>query len=155
MSWKHPNPIDIVLDFDGTCVDHQFPAVGPDVPGCVDVLRKLTSAGHRLILFTMRSNRTEHRPTETKGIQDVVGNFLDDAVQWFEDRDIPLHGIQTNPTQKNWTDSPKAWGQLHIDDSALGAPLTMTAKATNPHVDWREVEFFLLRNHLIKPTKTR
>lgn len=65
-------------------------------------------AGHKLILFTMRSNR--HVPNETGDptIMDVTGMFLDDAVNWFKQNDIPLYGINENPTQKTWTNSPKS-----------------------------------------------
>lgn len=42
----------IAVDFDGTCVTHEFPKVGRDI-GAVPVLRKLVENGHKLILFTM------------------------------------------------------------------------------------------------------
>ena len=45
----------IAVDFDGTCVEHDYPAVGLDVENAVETLRALNKAGHRLILFTMRS----------------------------------------------------------------------------------------------------
>ena len=47
--------MDIVIDFDGTCVTHDFPKVGKDI-GAEPVLIKLLKHGHRLVLFTMRSN---------------------------------------------------------------------------------------------------
>ena len=46
--------LDICIDFDGTCVSHEFPEVGYDI-GAAPVLKELVSNGHRLILFTMRS----------------------------------------------------------------------------------------------------
>lgn len=99
--------MEICIDFDGTCVTHEFPKVGKDI-GAVPVLKKLVEAGHKLILFTMRSNR--HVPNETGDptIMDVTGMFLDDAVNWFKQNDIPLYGINENPTQKTWTNSPKS-----------------------------------------------
>lgn len=74
---------------------------------------------------------------------------LEEAVKWFEDNDIPLYGIQKNPDQRNWTSSPKAYGQLYIDDAALGCPLI---KYTNkrPHVDWLEVRNILIEDGIIK-----
>src|SRR5690606_14125098 len=112
----------ILLDFDGTVVTHEFPKVGRDV-GAVSVLRKLIEKGHNLILFTMRSNTTESNGHSDEYKKVVHGNFLDDAVNWFKERDIPLYGINTNPTQHTWTSSPKAYGQLIIDDIGLGIPL--------------------------------
>lgn len=62
----------IAVDFDGTCVTHDFPSVGKDI-GAVPVLKTLVAKGHKLILFTMRDNR-------------VIGNTtsLNEAVKWFK-----------------------------------------------------------------------
>jgi len=119
----------ICIDFDGTCVSHEFPEVGVDI-GAVPVLQKLVNAGHKLVLFTMRSNNYDR-------------NYLDEAVTWFSDNEIPLYGIQPNPKQSEWTSSPKAYGQLYIDDAALGCPLNYSAKIARPFVDWNKVEQIL------------
>ena len=55
----------IAVDFDGACVKHEYPDVGADI-GAAPVLLGLVEAGHRLVLWTMRS-----------------GKFLQDAVGWF------------------------------------------------------------------------
>ena len=47
--------MEICIDFDGTCVTHEFPKVGKDI-GAVSVLKKIVEAGHKIILFTMRSD---------------------------------------------------------------------------------------------------
>ena len=95
----------IAVDFDGTCVTHDYPEVGKDI-GAVPVLKELVKQKHKLILWTM-----------------ISGSQLEDAVEWFNSNGIPLYGIQTNPTQKSWTESPKAYANIYIDDAALGAPL--------------------------------
>jgi len=126
--------ITIVVDFDGTCVKHEYPKVGGDI-GAVSVLKELVEAGHKLVLFTMRSD---------KGVKE--GKFdsgLTDAVNWFKENDIPLYGVQTNPTQKHWTDSPKAYGQLMIDDAALGTPLVHPEDGSRAYVDWNAVRYLL------------
>ena len=51
------NSMIIAVDFDGTCVEHDYPDVGLDVEGAVDTLKALVAKGHRLILFTMRSGK--------------------------------------------------------------------------------------------------
>lgn len=141
--------ITINLDFDGTCVTHAFPRVGKDI-GAVPVLMKLTDAGHQLILFTMRSDRSEKKETGDPTIMDVTGNFLTDAVNWFKENDIPLYGIQSNPTQHNWTNSPKSYAELMIDDSALGCPLKFDPNISgSPFVDWYKVEIMLENMNLI------
>lgn len=123
--------MDIVIDFDGTCVTHRYPETGSEI-GATSVLRELADAGHRLILFTMRADNRRH------GIR-----LLQDAVEWFAERDIPLYGIQTNPSQSAWTSSPKAFGDLYIDDSALGCPLVFPHDGTRPYVDWTRVRQML------------
>lgn len=105
----------IAIDFDGTCVMHDYPKVGEDI-GAVPVLKELVNAGHQLILWTMRCD------SGVKSGQFESG--LTDAIDWFKQNNIPLYGIQRNPDQDSWTKSPKAYAQLYIDDAALGAPLT-------------------------------
>jgi len=115
----------IAVDFDGTCVTHEYPKVGRDI-GAVPVLRRIVESGGKLILWTMRS-----------------GHQLDDAVQWFNQQGIPLYGVQRNPSQDSWTSSPKAYAQLYIDDAALGCPLIQGLKGERPCVDWATVEHLL------------
>ena len=143
--WKHKKikPITINIDFDGTCVTHEFPNIGKSI-GAEKVLKRLTNNGHQLILFTMRSDRTEAKPVIDPTIQNVTGKFLTDAVNWFKGNNIPLYGIQKNPTQFNWTTSPKSYAELMIDDSALGCPLRYDLQVSErPFVDWETVELYL------------
>lgn len=134
----------INIDFDGTCVSHEFPKIGKDI-GAQRVLKKLTDNGHQLILFTMRSDRLKKGRTGDKMIKDVIGTFLTDAVNWFKENDIPLYGIQKNPTQQMWTTSPKSYAELMIDDSALGCPLKFDAEISKrPFANWDEIEDYLL-----------
>lgn len=122
----------VAVDFDGTCVTHDYPLIGRDI-GAVPVLRKLVAVGHQIILFTMRS-----------------GTELQEAVEWFKSNDIPLYGINTNPTQKEWTASPKAYAQLYIDDAALGAPLSRDLIMSDiPFIDWQEVVHMLGRRGIL------
>jgi hypothetical protein len=127
--------MEICIDFDGTCVTHDFPETGKDI-GAVPVLKELIANKHRLILFTMRSNT-------------IKGSFLTDAVNWFKENDIELYGIQANPTQHTWTTSPKAYGHLFIDDAALGIPLVRN-KGDRPYVDWTKVRHMLVAQGYIK-----
>jgi hypothetical protein len=132
--------ITICVDFDGTCVTHAFPNVGKDI-GAVPVLKELVKKGHRLILFTMRSNVTNVPSPEFEGI--FTGNYLDDAIQWFKDNDIPLYGIQVNPTQHQWTTSPKCYADIYIDDCAIGVPLIKLEEEDRPFVNWYEMRKLL------------
>ncbi len=141
--------INIIIDFDGTCVTHDFPVIGKSI-GAEKVLKRLTDNGHNLILFTMRSDRLKNGDTGDDSIEDVIGPFLSDAIQWFKDNDIPLWGIQTNPTQHIWTTSPKPYAHLMIDDIGLGCPLKYNSNLSNkPFVDWVIVEKMLEDLNLI------
>lgn len=135
--------ITLNIDFDGTCTTHDFPNIGKDI-GAIPVLKRLVDNGHKLILFTMRSNRP------FINFNGSTRDTLDEAVQWFVNNEIPLYGIQTNPTQHTWTESPKSYAPLMIDDSALGCPLKYDLSISNrPFVDWDKVEEWLENNKLI------
>lgn len=110
----------IAVDFDGTCVKHAYPRIGEDI-GAVPVLKEMVKNGHQLVLNTMRS-----------------GKLLDEAVQWFESNGIKLSGANHTPGQATWTQSPKVYAQLYIDDAALGCPTVMDDN-DRVYVDWRIV----------------
>lgn len=116
----------IAVDFDGTCVEHNYPAIGMEVEGAVDVLRALNKRGHRIILNTMRS-----------------GERLDAAVKWFRDRKVELWAVNRNPEQEEWTSSPKVYADLYIDDSALGCPIMFIDGLRKPVVKWSKVRTLL------------
>lgn len=120
------NSMIIAVDFDGTCVEHDYPSVGIDVEGAVEVLRAIVAKRHRLILFTMRS-----------------GSKLDDALRWFRDRKIELWGINENPEQREWTSSPKVYADLYIDDSAIGCPIRFIDGVRHPVVNWSKIKSIL------------
>lgn len=138
----------IAIDFDGTCVTHEFPKVGKDI-GAVPVLKKLVEKGHQLVLFTMRSDVVN--PTgEDNELHLESGDYLTDAVNWFKENQIELYGIQTNPTQHTWTTSPKAYAQLYIDDAALGVPLIFDSGLSDrPFVNWDIIEIWLKETEII------
>lgn len=118
------------VDFDGTCVEHEFPKVGPDVPGAVEVLQELSAAGHQLILWTVRDSK-----------------YRQDAERWFLDRKISLWGVNKNPGQAGWSNSTKVYAHYYIDDLALGCPVidTFVDPDRRPFVDWQRVREMLVK----------
>jgi hydroxymethylpyrimidine pyrophosphatase-like HAD family hydrolase len=116
----------VAVDFDGTVVTHEYPEVGTEVAGAVSVLKKLQASDTKIILWTMRSD-----------------DELEDAVRWFAEREIDLFGINMNPEQIEWTNSPKAYAQLYIDDAAAGCPVKASFDGGRDFVDWYEVETIL------------
>lgn len=131
--------MEIAIDFDGTCVTHEYPSVGQDI-GAVPVLKKLVEKGHRLILHTMRSN-----PLDVSPEKDYP---LSDAIKWFKDNGIHLWAVEKNPTQHEWTRSPKCYAQRYIDDAAVGCPLIYD-KHSRPYVDWKGVEALLIKEGIL------
>lgn len=128
---KQIEPRIIGLDFDGTVVTHRYPDVGEDI-GAVPVLKELAENGHKFILFTMRSSKN---------------GTLDDAVNWFKENEIPLYGVNSNPTQSSWTDSPKAYCQVYIDDAAMGIPKKFDGQ--RKYVDWVKLKELLKDEDLL------
>jgi hypothetical protein len=123
----------IAIDFDGTCVTHEFPKVGKDI-GAVPVLKKIIGAGHRIILYTMRAKPMKDGDIDTEK----------DAIDWFKSNGIPLYGVNNNSGQSNWTKSKKIHADLYIDDASLGAPLkTDESISQRPYYDWELAEKLL------------
>ncbi len=121
----------IAVDFDGTCVTHEYPYIGTDI-GAVPVLKELADAGNRLILYTMRSGKLEK-----------------EAVKWFKENGIPLYAVNKNPEQKDWTQSSKVFADLYIDDANLACPLKVSSTCIRPHVDWEAVREILKKEGYI------
>ena len=117
----------ICIDFDGTIVDHCFPEIGTEAPKVIYWLKRLQDQGAKLILFTMRSDTSDGGP------------MLSDAVDFLEDQGIKLYGINNNPDQYSWTESPKAYADIYVDDSAFGCPLIKPKGFRRPCVDWDTV----------------
>lgn len=116
----------IAVDFDGTCVTHDYPSVGHDI-GAAPVLRTIADKGHDIIIHSMRD-----------------GKEIQDARDWFQKNGIYVFGVNVNPTQHTWTQSPKPYAHIYIDDAALGCPLFLSEKHSRPFVNWYKVmQFFI------------
>ena len=122
--------MEIAFDYDGTIRLHDYRKlepnhIAPEVPGAFEVMKKLQDKGHKILLFTMRSD--EHLLT---------------AIRDLEANGIRVYGANRNPRQ-NWTNSPKCYAQLYIDDAALGCPLIVPTDGSRAYVDYRAVESHL------------
>ena len=98
----------IAVDFDGTIVEHKYPAIGREKPFAVETLLDLAADGHKLILWTARD-----------------GKLLDEAVEWCRKRGLVFYGINSNKPvgymfPDNKTTSSKVVADLYIDDHNLG-----------------------------------
>lgn len=61
----------IAVDFDGTIVTHEYPAIGEELPFATETLRMLARDGHQLILWSVRE-----------------GRLLQEAVDWCRERGV-------------------------------------------------------------------
>lgn len=122
----------ILIDFDGTCVEHRYPKVGGDI-GAVPVLRALVDAGNQLILYTMR---------------DSENGTLDQAIRWFCDNGIKLSGTQQMFGNESWTNSKKIHADYCIDDRNIGTPMRVDSGG-QLCVDWNKMAALLAHEGLI------
>ena len=96
----------IAVDFDGTIVEHRYPAIGPEKPFAIDTLKYLCAQRHKLILWTVRE-----------------GELLDEAVAYCQRRGLEFYAVNKNypeekPTHEGY--SRKLQADLFIDDRNLG-----------------------------------
>ena len=44
------------------------------------------------------------------------------------------------PLQDTWTDSPKPYAEMYIDDAAFGCPIIESDISDYPYVDWEKLD---------------
>ena len=97
----------IAVDFDGTIVEHKYPAIGEEIPFAVDTLKMLIRDRHKLILWSVRE-----------------GHLLDEAVAWCKERGIEFYAVNKDypeeTTENNQHFSRKLKVDVFIDDRNLG-----------------------------------
>ena len=98
-------PITIAVDFDGTIVEHKYPAIGNELPFAIHTLKALQAKGHRLILWTSRA-----------------GKELDVAVNFCREKGLEFYAINKNYPEEKLTEnvSRKIIADQYIDDRSLG-----------------------------------
>lgn len=124
----------IGIDFDGTIVTHNYPNIGQPVPGAIETIKKLIENGHKVFLWTMRSNKRYNGR-----------DLLTEAIHYCLDNDIELCGANTSPSQ--WSASPKQYANIYIDDAALGCPLVHTNE--RPFVNWFKIGELLVKDEYL------
>ena len=96
----------LAIDFDGTLVEHRYPAIGAEIPFAVDTLKMLQAEGYRLILWSVRE-----------------GSLLDEAEEWCKKRGLTFYAINKNYPEETIEDdlySRKLKADLFIDDRNIG-----------------------------------
>ena len=97
----------IAVDFDGTIVEHKYPAIGKEIPFAFETLRKLQTEHHKLILWSVRE-----------------GKLLDEAVTFCRERGLEFYAVNRDypEEEKNLNNhfSRKLKADIFIDDRNLG-----------------------------------
>jgi len=96
----------IAVDFDGTIVEHRYPAIGKEIPFAIDTLKRLAADHHRLILWTARE-----------------GQQLEEAIQFCHERGLDFYAVNCDIPDANWDNykqSRKLKVDVFIDDRNLG-----------------------------------
>ena len=96
----------IAVDFDGTIVEHKYPAIGKEIPFAIETLKKLQQERHFLILWSVRE-----------------GRLLEEAVEFCRQRGLEFYAVNSNYAEekdKSRYYSRKLKADLFIDDRNLG-----------------------------------
>lgn len=95
----------IAIDFDGTIVEHKFPAIGMPIIYAKEVINRLFDEGFYIIIWSCR------------------GSFnLLDAYYWLKQNGYKFHKFNENAPIKatNFLPFPKIYANIYIDDANLG-----------------------------------
>jgi hypothetical protein len=97
--------IKIAVDFDGTIVDHEYPAIGKEKLFAFQTLKELEKMGARLILWTFRT-----------------GKELDAAVEYCRKNGIEFYAVNKNYPEEIFDESVsrKIDADIYIDDRNIG-----------------------------------
>lgn len=96
----------IAVDFDGTIVEHKYPAIGRELPFATETLRMLIRDRHKLILWSVRE-----------------GALLEEAVEWCRERGVEFYAVNRDyPEERREHESfsRKLKADLFIDDRNIG-----------------------------------
>ena len=97
----------IAVDFDGTIVTHEYPAIGVERPFAIDTLKMLIRDQHKLILWSVRE-----------------GKLLDEAVEWCRERGVEFYAVNRDYPEETTKNNPhfsrKLKVDLFIDDRNVG-----------------------------------
>lgn len=118
----------IALDFDGTIVEHKYPAIGEEIPFATETIRMLIAEHHKVILWSVRE-----------------GKLLDEAVNWCRERGIEFYAVNRDYPEETMTNnnhfSRKLKADLFIDDRNLGGlpDWGMIYQMVHNNMTWNDV----------------
>ena len=96
----------IAVDFDGTIVEHKYPAIGETKLFAFETLKALQKKGFRLIMWTYRA-----------------GAELEEAVEFCRENGLEFYAINKNYPEEEFIEgeiSRKINADIYIDDKNIG-----------------------------------
>jgi hydroxymethylpyrimidine pyrophosphatase-like HAD family hydrolase len=95
----------IAVDFDGTIVEHAYPAIGKEMLFAFATLKELQKKGHKLILWTFRA-----------------GPLLQEAVEYCKQNGVEFYAVNKNYPEEEFSEgiSRKVNADIFIDDRNVG-----------------------------------
>ena len=102
----------IAIDFDGTIVEDAYPNIGKPMIFAFETMKKLQSEGHRLILWTYRSDRK-----------------LQEAVDFCKQQGLEFYAINKSYPEEEFDGkiSRKINATFFVDDRNIGGFIGWTA----------------------------
>jgi hypothetical protein len=126
----------IYLDFDGTIVEHHYPALGAPNPHALLVIAKLQAKGHHVILNTYRADLNDGSLEEALAYLNSSGD-IEPITEHLE--------AKVNPPIFD-LDEALRLDELYIDDISQGTPMRRNKVLEyGLMVDWVELERLLIR----------
>jgi hydroxymethylpyrimidine pyrophosphatase-like HAD family hydrolase len=97
--------IKIAVDFDGTIVEHEYPAIGKEKLFAFQTLKELEKLGAMIILWTFRT-----------------GKELDEAVDYCRKNGLEFYAVNKNYPEEIFDESVsrKINADIYIDDKNIG-----------------------------------
>ncbi len=96
----------IAVDFDGTIVEHKYPAIGREIIFAFETLKALQRKQHLLILWTLRT-----------------GKELDEAVEFCRKNGVEFYAVNKSYPEEVFepgNTSRKVHADIFIDDRNVG-----------------------------------
>ena len=104
-TFLNTNSKTIAIDFDGTIVEHDYPAIGKEMMFAFATIKELQKKGHKLILFTYRT-----------------GALLDEAVEYCKQNGVEFYAVNCNYPEETLEERlPRKLNvDIFIDDRNIG-----------------------------------
>ena len=121
----------VAVDFDGTIVEHKYPEIGKEKPFAIEVLKKLSDEGVKVVLWTIRE-----------------GKYLDEAIEFCRSRGLEFYAVNNElPNNSLFAKAPssrKIRADFYIDDRNIGGL-----------PDWGEIYELISQKRFEKSRKRR